>query len=53
MGISEVLEKELDLQRRLSILKSELEIRYDYSIYATFRAMDRLNEGYVDYYNLG
>lgn len=37
----------------MSILKSELEIRYDYSIYAAFRSIDRYNEGYVDSYNLG
>ena len=36
----------------MSILKTELEIRYDYSIYASFRAVDRYNEGYIDSYNL-
>ena len=39
--------------RKVSILKQELEIRYDYSILASFRAIDRYNEGYIDSYNLG
>ena len=38
--------------RKLTILKTELEIRYDYTIYAAFRTVDRLNEGYIDSYNL-
>ena len=33
-------------------MKSELEIRYDYSIYASFRAIDRYNKGLIDAYNL-
>ena len=41
------------MQRRLNILKTELEIRYDYSIYSAFRSIDRYNEGYIDTYNLG
>ena len=52
MSITEVIEKELDLMRKLSILKTEVEIRYDYTIYAAFRTVDRLNEGYIDTYNL-
>ena len=34
-------------------MKTELEIRYDYSIHSSFRAIDRYNEGYIDTYNLG
>ena len=34
-------------------MKSELEIRYDFSIYASFKAIDRYNEGLIDAYNLG
>ena len=53
LSITEVIEKELDMQRRLNILKTELEIRYDYSVYSAFRSIDRYNEGYIDTYNLG
>lgn len=51
-ALVEVIERELDLQRRLEILKRELEIRYDYSTYAAFRAIDKYNEGTVNTYNL-
>ena len=50
--LAEIIEKELDLQRRLSILKNELEIRYDFTTYATFRSIDRYNIGFIDSYNL-
>jgi Ca2+-binding EF-hand superfamily protein len=52
-ALTAVLERELDLHRRLEILKNELEVRYDYSTYAAFKAIDRYNEGYVNTYNLG
>lgn len=52
-ALTSVLEKELDLQRRLSLLKGELEIRYDYSSYAAFKSVDRYSEGHINTYNLG
>ena len=39
--------------RRQDSLKRDLELRYDYSNYAIFRAIDRYNDGFVDSYNLG
>ena len=48
-----MIERELELQRRLDLLKRELEVRYDYSSYAAFKSIDRLSEGYINTYNLG
>lgn len=53
IALTAVLERELDLQRRLEILKNELEVRYDYSTFAAFRSIDRYNEGNINTYNLG
>lgn len=39
--------------RRLENAKADLEVRYDYSVYAAFRAIDRYNEGYIHSENLG
>ena len=39
--------------RRLDILKRELEIRYDYSSLAAYRAIDRYNDGRINTLNLG
>lgn len=36
----------------MEILKSDLEVRYDYSSYAAFRAIDKYNEGNINTYNL-
>ncbi len=49
----EVLEKEIDLQRRLEVLKHDLECRYDYTPLAAFRAVDKYNDGRVNTSNLG
>lgn len=50
--ITTVMELELNLQRRQEILKSDLEARYDYSAYAVYKTIDRLNDGFIDTYNL-
>ena len=52
-AILDILEKEIDLQRRLDILKRELEIRYDYSSLAAYRSIDRYNDGRINTFNLG
>ena len=52
-NLTSVIERELDLHRRLEILKGDLEVRYDYSTYAAFKAIDRLSEGSINTYNLG
>jgi Ca2+-binding EF-hand superfamily protein len=38
--------------RRLETLKGDLEVRYDYSVYAAFRLVDRYNDGYITLDNL-
>ena len=53
LAISNVVEKEIDLQRRLEILKRELECQYDYSPFAAFRSVDRYNSGRIDTVNCG
>ena len=51
-GMVEILQKEIDLQRRLDVLKGSLEYRWDYSPLAAFRSVDRYNSGVIDTYNL-
>lgn len=51
--LTEILEKEIDLQRKEDSYKRDLELRYDYSNYSIFRAVDRYNDGFIDSYNLG
>jgi hypothetical protein len=52
-ALLDVIEKEVDLQRRLDILKRDLEVRYDYSILAAYRSVDKYNDGRIDTHNLG
>lgn len=51
--MAEIIEKEIELQRREDSYKRDLELRYDYSNFAIFRAIDRYNDGFIDTYNLG
>lgn len=53
LALATVLEKEVDLMRRLEILKRELEVQYDYSPFAAFRSVDRYNSGRIDTVNAG
>ena len=53
LAMTSVIEKEVDLQRRLEILKRECEVQYDYSPYAAFRSIDRYNSGRLDTINIG
>lgn len=53
LALAAVIEKEIDLQRRLESLKRELEVQYDYSPYAAFRSIDRYNSGRLDQVNIG
>ena len=48
-----VLEKELAMQRRIEICKKDLEYRYDFSVYAAYRSIDRYNDGFINQYVLG
>lgn len=51
-GISGIIEREIELLRRLDNLKRELEIRYDFSPYAAFKTIDRGCEGAITSFNL-
>jgi len=51
-GIIAVIESEVSLLRKLDLLKRELEVRYDFSPYAAFKAVDRLCEGSINKGNL-
>ena len=53
IGITTVIEKEIELQRKLEALKRELEVQYDYSPFAAFRSVDRYNSGLITSVNLG
>lgn len=50
--MASIIEKEIELVRRLDTLKRDLEIRYDFSPYAAFKSLDRYNEGAVNTNNL-
>ena len=52
-AMCEILEKEIDLQRRLDILKRDLEVRYDYTPLSAYRSVDKYNDGRIDTFNLG
>jgi len=52
-AVVDILEKEIDLQRRLDILKRELEVRYDFSSLSAYRSVDRYNDGRINTFNLG
>ena len=52
-GLLDIIEKEIDLQRRLEVLKHDLEVRYDYSTLAAYRAVDKYNDGRITTHNLG
>lgn len=52
-ALLDVIEKEIDLQRRLEVLKHELECRYDYSTLAAYRSIDKYNDGRINTHNLG
>jgi Ca2+-binding EF-hand superfamily protein len=53
-GVVAVLQKEIDMQRRLESLKRELDSRpWDYNIGSAFRAIDRYNMGRIDSMQLG
>ena len=53
LALLEIIEKEIDLQRRQDILKRDLELRYDFSTLSAFRSVDKYNDGRVDPMNLG
>ena len=52
-ALCDILEKEVDLMRRLDTLRRDLEIRFDYSTLACYRSIDRYNDGRINTFNLG
>jgi Ca2+-binding EF-hand superfamily protein len=53
LALTSVIEKEIDLQRRLESLKRDMQLQYDYSPFAAFRSIDRYNSGRIDSINVG
>jgi Ca2+-binding EF-hand superfamily protein len=51
-GISGILEREIELIRRLDTVKRDLETRHDFSPYAAFKTIDRCTEGALTSANL-
>ena len=44
-AMAAIFDREIELIRRLDLLKRELEVRYDFSPYACFKTIDRYAEG--------
>jgi hypothetical protein len=53
IAMTAVIEKEIDLQRRLEVLKRDLQVQYDYAPNAAFRSVDRYNTGRITSVNVG
>ena len=53
IGLTAVIEKEIDMQRRIDILKRDLVVRFDYTPLAAYRSVDRYSSGRIDTHNLG
>lgn len=51
-AITAVIEREVELIRRLDSLKRDLEVRYDFSPYAAFKSVDKYTEGAINQCNL-
>lgn len=52
-GMVQILEQELALDRRQDVLRADCEHRYDYTIAAAWRSVDRHHDGRIDTFNLG
>lgn len=52
-AMTAVIVKEVELARRLALLKRDLEVGLDYSTMAAFRSVDRANSGSITTVNLG
>jgi len=51
-GLLNIFESEVQLIRKLDLLKREAEVRYDFSPYAAFKAVDKCCEGSINKANL-
>jgi hypothetical protein len=45
--MNDLIFNEISLLRRLESLKGDLQYRFDYSVYAAFRTIDRFNDGFI------
>ncbi len=52
-ALTDIIEKELGLLKKLDMLKRDLQSRYDYTAYAAYRSLDKYNDGHIDTYSLG
>lgn len=51
-ALASVFEQEINLQRRMNVLKKDLEYSYDFSTYAAFRSIDRDNNGILSTFEM-
>jgi Ca2+-binding EF-hand superfamily protein len=50
--VSAIIEREVELTRRLDLLKRDLEVRHDFTPFAAFKSIDRHSEGAINSRNL-
>jgi len=50
--LAQVIEREIDMQRRIDVLKRDLVCRFDYTPLAAYRSVDRYSVGRIDTVNL-
>lgn len=51
-GLVAIIEREIELTRRLDLLKRELEMRHDYTTYSAFKAITSCCDSSINNYNL-
>ena len=51
-ALTDIIERELSLLKRLDMLKKDLQQRFDYSAYAAYRSLDKYNDGKIDSFAL-
>jgi hypothetical protein len=51
-GLVAIIEREIELTRRLDLLKRELEVRHDYTTYSAFKAITKCCDSSINNYNL-
>jgi len=52
-AVTTIVVKEVELARRLEMLKHDLEVAFDYTSMAAFRSVDKYNSGLITTVNLG
>lgn len=51
-SFADLLDKEIQLIKKLDMLKGDLLVRYDFNNYGCFKHIDRDSDGVIDTYNL-